>query len=270
MAHRVGAVGPCVPALASRTALPALHGLAQGRSFLRARTAPGASQRVKAQMIVCRANAPAKASFEPRARGGGGEGIPCCMGVGPSPQALGMCCPPVPPPELSRPSHLSPTSSPCPQIREVGAKELEQAVQERAKTLIIDFYATWCGPCVLQAKELVKVGEARNGRDGLLRRDGRRAWRIGRNWDCCIPALALSGGPLTWPVASAQELGSRAGHGGWAVEPGMKPSADAQPPDPTLYQVAEAVGDGVEILKIDTDRHPDISNQLQVGRGGGL
>ena len=35
-------------------------------------------------------------------------------------------------------------------------------------------------------------------------------------------------------------------------------------------QVAEKMGDAVRILKIDTDRNPDISTQLQVGAGSGL
>ncbi len=33
------------------------------------------------------------------------------------------------------------------------------AIQERDRPLIVDFYATWCGPCVLMAKELEKVLE---------------------------------------------------------------------------------------------------------------
>lgn len=54
-----------------------------------------------------------------------------------------------------------PAFLPCVQIQEVSARELEDAVQSRAKPLIIDFYATWCGPCVLQSKELVKVQSGR-------------------------------------------------------------------------------------------------------------
>lgn len=43
------------------------------------------------------------------------------------------------------------------QVRQVTAKELEEAIPARRVPLIIDFYATWCGPCVLLAKELESV-----------------------------------------------------------------------------------------------------------------
>ncbi|KAK2080127.1 hypothetical protein QBZ16_002523 [Prototheca wickerhamii] len=69
-------------------------------------------------------------------------------------------------------------------IRVVGTKELEAAVQARTKPLVVDFFASWCGPCVLQSKELIKV--------------------------------------------------------------------------------AEELGNGVDIIKIDCDRHPDLSRQLQI------
>eukprot|EP00238_Polyblepharides_amylifera_P000816 CAMPEP_0196570618 /NCGR_PEP_ID=MMETSP1081-20130531/756_1 /TAXON_ID=36882 /ORGANISM="Pyramimonas amylifera, Strain CCMP720" /LENGTH=192 /DNA_ID=CAMNT_0041887159 /DNA_START=63 /DNA_END=641 /DNA_ORIENTATION=- len=42
-------------------------------------------------------------------------------------------------------------------IEQLTAEELEVAIQERTVPLIIDFYATWCGPCVLLAQELEKV-----------------------------------------------------------------------------------------------------------------
>jgi len=44
-------------------------------------------------------------------------------------------------------------------VQKLTGEELEVAIQERSKPLVIDFYATWCGPCVLMAKELAKVAE---------------------------------------------------------------------------------------------------------------
>merc|ERR1711998_176518 len=44
-------------------------------------------------------------------------------------------------------------------VEQLNAEELEVAIQERSVPLVIDFYATWCGPCVLLAQELEKVAE---------------------------------------------------------------------------------------------------------------
>ncbi|KAK9905834.1 hypothetical protein WJX75_007277 [Coccomyxa subellipsoidea] len=44
-------------------------------------------------------------------------------------------------------------------VDKLSAEELEVVLQERTKPLIIDFYATWCGPCLLLAKELEQVAE---------------------------------------------------------------------------------------------------------------
>ena len=40
------------------------------------------------------------------------------------------------------------------QPEKVTAEQLEVELGDRQKPLIIDFYATWCGPCLLLAKEL--------------------------------------------------------------------------------------------------------------------
>mmetsp|Transcript_15287 Transcript_15287/g.46195 ORF Transcript_15287/g.46195 Transcript_15287/m.46195 type:complete len:171 (-) Transcript_15287:773-1285(-) len=43
--------------------------------------------------------------------------------------------------------------------RKVSAEDLEVELAKRSVPMIIDFYATWCGPCVLLAKELEQVAE---------------------------------------------------------------------------------------------------------------
>ncbi|KAG2485190.1 hypothetical protein HYH03_016079 [Edaphochlamys debaryana] len=45
-------------------------------------------------------------------------------------------------------------------VEKINGEQLEVAIASRDTTLIVDFFATWCGPCLLLAKELEQVAEA--------------------------------------------------------------------------------------------------------------
>ena len=45
------------------------------------------------------------------------------------------------------------------EVQKMNAEELEIAMANRETPMVIDFYATWCGPCVLMSSELEKVQE---------------------------------------------------------------------------------------------------------------
>jgi len=48
---------------------------------------------------------------------------------------------------------------------------LELEIQDRDRPLIVDFFATWCGPCLLLAKELEQVAETLGDRVKVLKVD---------------------------------------------------------------------------------------------------
>lgn len=57
------------------------------------------------------------------------------------------------------------------QVEKLTAEELEIAIGERDRPLIVDFYATWCGPCVLMARELEKVAKAMGDKVRIVKVD---------------------------------------------------------------------------------------------------
>ncbi|GHP10868.1 hypothetical protein PPROV_000959900 [Pycnococcus provasolii] len=44
-------------------------------------------------------------------------------------------------------------------IEPLTGAELEIALQDRDRVMLVDFYATWCGPCVLLQQELEQVAK---------------------------------------------------------------------------------------------------------------
>lgn len=59
----------------------------------------------------------------------------------------------------------------CGLVQKVTAKELDSLLSERALPLVVDFYATWCGPCVLLAQELEQLAVEYHGQIQFLKVD---------------------------------------------------------------------------------------------------
>lgn len=50
-------------------------------------------------------------------------------------------------------------------------EELEVFIANREKAILVDFFATWCGPCLLLAQELEKVAEEMGDQVDILKLD---------------------------------------------------------------------------------------------------
>ena len=81
--------------------------------------------------------------------------------------------PPTPPQSLHthtltiHPTHHTHTH----QIEQLDAEQLEAALQTRDRPLVVDFFATWCGPCLLLAKELETVADELGGAVRIVKVD---------------------------------------------------------------------------------------------------
>ncbi|GIL81606.1 hypothetical protein Vretimale_1256, partial [Volvox reticuliferus] len=56
-------------------------------------------------------------------------------------------------------------------VQKISGEELEVAIAGRDTTLIVDFFATWCGPCLLLARELEQVAEQLDGKVRVVKLD---------------------------------------------------------------------------------------------------
>lgn len=56
-------------------------------------------------------------------------------------------------------------------MEKLNAEELEVALSERDRPLVIDFSANWCGPCLLLAQELEKVAKELGDKVRLVKVD---------------------------------------------------------------------------------------------------
>ncbi|KXZ42550.1 hypothetical protein GPECTOR_136g633 [Gonium pectorale] len=56
-------------------------------------------------------------------------------------------------------------------VEKINGEQLEVEIANRDTTLIVDFFATWCGPCLLLARELEQVAEQMEGKVKVVKID---------------------------------------------------------------------------------------------------
>jgi hypothetical protein len=124
--------------------------------------------------------------------------------------------PPSPPP-------LPPSSKRnCPppralQVEQITQEQLEVVIADREKPIIVDFFATWCGPCVMLAKELEKVRGARAL--GSLTTYAAHCWARRRRGCCARATAAHAGGGSLPPGGSSERAACRDRQAGARLAP---------------------------------------------------
>ncbi|GMH69180.1 hypothetical protein TrVE_jg8860 [Triparma verrucosa] len=62
-------------------------------------------------------------------------------------------------------------------------KNFEEMLEKFEEPLLVDFYATWCGPCQLMSKELVTVGSTMSGQVKVAKVDTDKYPNLGDKYD---------------------------------------------------------------------------------------
>ena len=107
--------------------------------------------------------------------------------------------------ELAGARALRDTDSP---VRPVGAADFEAEVLRADVPVVVDFYATWCGPCKAMAPALVRLAEAYAGRVRFVKVDVDKeaglAAKFGVN---AVPTLGFfkAGAPAEMMTGAADE-----------------------------------------------------------------
>ncbi|GFR48346.1 hypothetical protein Agub_g10233, partial [Astrephomene gubernaculifera] len=56
-------------------------------------------------------------------------------------------------------------------VEKISGEQLEVEIANRDTTIVVDFFATWCGPCLLLARELEQVAEELSGKVKVVKID---------------------------------------------------------------------------------------------------
>lgn len=97
-------------------------------------------------------------------------------------------------------------SAATPGVMQSTSVELELAVQQ-GKPVVVDFYATWCGPCQMLTPELVKVAARLQDRVTILKVDTDVETEIASELDIqALPTLLFFKDGNMKPVAKVEGL----------------------------------------------------------------
>lgn len=93
-------------------------------------------------------------------------------------------------------------------VREVTAGSFDAEVLQAEAPVVVDFYATWCGPCKVMAPRLVRLAEAYEGRVKFAKVDVDREAELATKFGVtALPTLMLfrSGKPVDTLVGATDE-----------------------------------------------------------------
>lgn len=77
-------------------------------------------------------------------------------------------------------------------VRQIDKQTFEQMVQQGQKPMLVDFFATWCGPCRAFAPTLDAVAQAYEGRVDVVKVDVDAEPELARQFRVMsIPTLVL-------------------------------------------------------------------------------
>jgi thioredoxin 2 len=85
---------------------------------------------------------------------------------------------------------------PLPWIAEAGDDTFAEVVEASGVPVVVDLWATWCGPCRMVSPALEQVAEELAGRAKLVKVDVDRSPKLSRRFETqAIPTLLVMRGP---------------------------------------------------------------------------
>lgn len=77
-------------------------------------------------------------------------------------------------------------------LKEATDKNFKEVVLRNDKEVLVDFYASWCGPCMMQAPELEELASSRGVEYDIVKVNIEEAQNIANNYKInTVPTLMI-------------------------------------------------------------------------------